>query len=214
MYIPPIRTSEPAYTPGGEFVVLSTGRDYKGDYIEDFRGRFFAGKTIEENGEELEQVEKVKESNKLTKNFLKGLPLLLGFFKPKLKKGDREKGQTSRYILQNKNTKQISEVDKESFFDLQDTLTGYTAVEVPWIIKGPAEDKIINGYPFEGAASKNKKAIQDLESQIPGISLFITNYSELVEEPTPIPTNQAKESQQSEPQSLEDFRKANFDKRK
>lgn len=213
-YIPSIRTQEPRSTSGGEFVIKSTKENYTGFYIEDFRGRFYAGKTVEETGIELEEVEKVKESLKLTGGLAGVLPLLLSFFKPKLKKGDIEKGQTSRYIIQNKNTKQISEVDKDTFFQVQDILPGFTAVEVPWVIKGPAEDKVINGYPYKGAASKNKEIIQELESQIPGISTYITDYSALVVEPEIKQVSETATGAVDSLPDIEEFRKANFDLRK
>jgi hypothetical protein len=213
-YIPGIRTLEPQNTSGGEFVVKNTQEDYSGFYIEDFRGRFYAGKTVEETGVELEKRPDDFEPTLNPKNLLKFLPLLLSFFKPKLKKGDIEKGQTSRYIIQNKNTKQISEVDKDTFFQVQDILPGFTTVEVPWIIKGPAEDKIINGYPYKGAASRNKETIQELESKIPGISAYITDYSVLVVEPEIKQVSETVTSAVDTVPDIGEFRKANFDLRK
>jgi len=142
--------------------------------------------------------------------------LLVGFFKPKLKKGDREKGVTKRYFIQDKRTNKIIETDLETYQESR-SLPSKRFETADWIIKGPAEDKLINGYPFEGAASKNKKTIQALESQMPGISAFVTDYSLLVEEPVNPKENELSSQTivvEDSLVALENSRKANFDSRK
>ena len=72
-------------------------------------------------------------------------------------------------------------------------------------------------YPFEGAASKNRKTILALEKDMPGISLFVTNYSLYVEEPVSVAQNQLTSETQVEKDALvelDNSRKANFDLRK
>ena len=143
--------------------------------------------------------------------------LLKGFFKPKLKKGDSEKGKTQRFFIQPKTTQKILEVDKQTYHQAQKQLVNYNFAQTDWIIKGPAENQIINWYPYEGAASKNKKAIQALEKTIPGISTFITDYSLLVEE-LAVKSDTSLQSATTvveDPQTqLDNSRKANFDLRK
>jgi hypothetical protein len=143
--------------------------------------------------------------------------LLKGFFKFKPKKGDSRRGITQRFFIQPKTTQKISEVDLDTYTQAQNQLINYNFAQVDWIIKGPAEDQNFNGYLYEGAASKNQKAIQALESQMPGISTFVTNYSELVEEPVS-KVDTALESQiikvEDPLTELDNSRKANFDLRK
>ncbi len=214
-YVPESRYSEPKSTPGGDFVVKETGEDYKGSYIELFDGKFLSGTKPEENGAELVE---------LTPNYLEDLMpaavvvagLLAGFFKPKLKRGDREKGKTKRYFVQDKRTNKIIETDLETY-QLSQNIPSKRFAAVDWIIKGPAENQIMNGYPFEGAASKNKKAITAVEKQIPGISTFVTDYSLLVEEPVSATANELSSNTVTlkDPDIvLENSRKANFDLRK
>jgi hypothetical protein len=214
-YVPESRYSEPKSTPGGDFVVKETGEDYKGSYIELFDGRFLSGTKPEENGAELVE---------LTPNYLEDLMpaavvaagLLAGFFKPKLKRGEREKGKTKRYFIQDKRTNKIVETDLETY-QLSQSIPSKRFAAVDWEIKGPAEDQLINGYPFEGGASKNRKAIAGIEKQLPGISTFITDYAFLVEEPsfTSARILSLDVIKVQDPLvELENSRKANFDTRK
>jgi len=214
-YIPESRYSKPKNTSGGQFVIKDTGEDYKGSYIETFDGRFYSGTKPEQNGVELVE---------LSPNYLEDLMpaaiaaagLLAGFFKAKLKKGDREKGRTKRYFVQDKRTNKIVETDLENY-QLAQSIPSKRFATADWIIKGPAENQVINGYPFEGAASKNRKTIQALEPQMPGISAFVTDYSLLVEEPVNPKQNELYSDvvKVEDPLvELENFRKANFDQRK
>jgi hypothetical protein len=142
--------------------------------------------------------------------------LLVGFFKPKLKKGDKEKGRTKRYFIQDKRTNKIIETDLQTYQESQD-LPSKRFAAVDWNIKGPAEDTVIKGYPFEGAASKNRKAILTLEKGMPGISTFVTDYSFLVEEPINPKENELSSQTivvEDPLVALENSRKANFDLRK
>jgi hypothetical protein len=215
-YMPEFSYTEPKSTSGGEFVFKKTGNEYKGFYIKTTDNKYYSGKKPEDNGEELQEI---------TPNYLEDLQpliaiipgLLKGFFSLKLKKGDKEKGKTKRFFIQPKTTQKISEVDKQTYRQAQNQLINYNFAEIDWIIAGPAEDKNFNGYPFEGAASKNKKAIQALEKQMPGISTFITDYSFLVEDPTanlqPVLLSTTEVVKDPLIQ-LENDRKANFDLRK
>jgi len=214
-YIPESRYSEPKSTAGGDFAIKDTGEDYKGSYIETFDGKYYSGTKPEQNGAEL-----VKLSPEYLEDLmpaaLAAAGLLVGFFKLKLKKGDREKGVTKRYFIQDKRTNKIIETDLETYQESR-SLPSKKFATADWIIKGPAEDKLINGYPFEGAASKNKKTIQALESQMPGISTFVTDYSLLVEEPVNPKENELSSQTivvEDPLIALENSRKANFDSRK
>jgi hypothetical protein len=214
-YVPESRYSEPKSTAGGDFAIIDTGEDYKGSYIETFDGKYYSGTKPEQNGVEL---------IKLSPNYLEDLMpaaltaagLLVGFFKPKLKKGDKEKGITKRYFIQDKRTNKIIETDLETYQE-STSIPSKRFEIVDWIIKGPAEDKVINGYPFEGAASKNRKTILALEKNMPGISIFVTDYSFLVEEPINTKEDELYSQTVVVEDSLialENSRKANFDSRK
>jgi hypothetical protein len=182
-YIAKTKYTEPKSTPGGEFAYKDTGKDYKGTYFEDYRKKYFAGATPDDKGGELIKVRTELPGQLLTPAAAILAQAIRSFFKPKVKKSDKNKGTITRHFVQANNTKKITEVSREDYLAIKKEIPNKNFATVYWIIAGPAEDKNFNGYPFEGAASKNKKAIQALESQMPGISAFITDYSFLVEDP-------------------------------
>ena len=218
-YIPSSKYTEPKYTPGGEFVNKNTQQDYKGFYIEASRGKYYAGKSPQQGGAEILKAQTEGLVNKGAKASLFTLLSILskGFFKPSTSSVDRDNGVTTRYFIQDKNNNKITETDKNTYLQVQDQIPNQRFAAVDWIIKGPAENQIMNGYPFEGAASKNKKAIAAVEKQIPGISTFVTDYSLLVEEPVSATANELSSNTVTlkDPDIvLENSRKANFDTRK
>jgi hypothetical protein len=215
-YIPKSSYTEPKYTLGREYTVKDTGEEYIGYYIEASRGKFYSGKSPQQGGGELLKIEKERLINQGAKAGIFALlaTLAKGFFKPKLSSIDRERGFTIRYFIQDKNDNKIIETDRETYLEAQKELLNKRFIQVNWVIKGPAENSIIAGYPYEGAASKNKKAITVVEKQMPGISTFITDYSLLVEEPVSATANQLSTNIitiQDPDIALENSRKANFD---
>jgi hypothetical protein len=218
MFAPKTTYTKPKSTPGGEFREKLSGKDYRGFYIKNNREQYFAGKSPEDGGVELEKIEK---GNTLLQQLAPvGMSLLMmifsKLFKPTPTSGQTKSGILPRYFVQDKTNNKIAETDKQSYQEAQLIPTVRTAT-TDWTIQGPAEDQNFSGYPYEGAASKNKKAIQALEKQMPGISTFITNYSELVEEPV-VKADTALESQiikvEDPLTELENDRKANFDLKK
>lgn len=216
-YQPKTRVSKPKNTGGGEFIEKKSLKNYKGKYVEDFTGKFYAGSKIEDNGVELEKIK----TGALSGAKARALGLLAialrGFFKKKPSQSDLDKGTTKRYFVQDKNDNKIVETDKDLYQQARKLLINKQFAEVEWDMKGPAQDRIINGYPFEGAASKNKKAIHALEKQMPGISTFITDYAYLVQEPVVIqPQDLTTQTfiEKDHNQQVQEDRKANFDYKK
>ena len=207
-YIPKGSYKKAKSTNGDEFVQAATNTLYKGFYIEDAKGKFYGGKTPQENGPELIKIPKLG----LTKPELAG-----GFFLAKPTQSQRDSGVLQRYFLQDRNNNKITEVDKQTYLQAQKDLVNTNFAQADWIIKGPAENQMFGNYPFEGAESKNKKTIQALESQMKGISTFITDYKYLVEDPATTQKPQLTSETFTEPDAatqLENDRKANFDLRK
>ena len=212
-YIPKSKYKKPKSTSGGDFIELESKKPYKGFYIETYKGKFYAGKRPEENGLELQ---------KLPKKSL-GLPLGLlalfrGFFKKKPTQSEIDKGIMKRYFIQDKNNYKVQETDSDTYQQAKEVLVNSTFAEIDWILKGPAEDTIFGNYKYEGATSKNRKAIKALEKVMPGISTFVTNYTYLVEEPVVAAQQQEKTSEtfieRDVDIQLDNDRKANFDTRK
>jgi hypothetical protein len=223
-YIPEGRYRKAKSTSGSDFIELESKKPYKGFYIETYKGKFYAGKTPEENGPELVKIKKdIK--------FPIGLfGLLVGFFLKKPTQSEKKKGVTKRNFIQDKNDKKIIETDPDTYAQAKITLVNSTFAEVDWVIGGPANDVMFGEYLYEGAESKNKKTIQALEKTMPGISTFVTDYKYLVEDITTTTesiqaatkarvvqpaSNQTETLLVQDPDiQLENFRKANFDLRK
>lgn len=219
-YIPKSKYRKAKSTDGTKFIEVVSRKRYKGFYIESSKGKFYGGKTPEENGPELEKILKI--------NFaipLGLLGLLAGFFKKKPTQSEIEKGVTKRNFIQDKNNNKILETDPDTYAQAKEALTNSTFAEIDWIIGGPAEDVVFGKYPYEGAESKNRKTIEALNITMPGISTFVTDYRYLVEDVTTTTATiqdlaaQAVEASQTfivqDPDiQLENSRKANFDTRK
>ena len=205
-YIPKGSYRKAKSTNGSEFVELISGMPYKGFYIEDLKGNFYGGSTPQENGPELRKTTIPTPPEKQAP--------IGGFFVNKVTQSERENGVLKRYFIQDKNNNKITEVDKQTHIQAQNNLVNTNFAQADWILKGPAEDKTFNGFPFEGAESKNKKVINALESKMPGISTFVTDYKYLVIDPVlaqkPVITSQTFIQKDNEIQ-LEDSRKASFD---
>lgn len=227
-YIPKSKYKKPKSTSGGDFIELESKKPYKGFYIETYKGKFYAGKTPEEGGPELQKESKLKDQLAMLVGLGAIIPgLLAGFFKKKPTQSEIDKGVTKRYLIQDKNNNKIIETDPDTYVQAKESLVNSTFAEVEWIIGGPANDVMFGEYLYEGAESKNKKTIQALETTIPGISTFVTDYSYLVEDTTTTTAtvqnlavsksalDQAQTFLIQDPDiKLENDRKANFDTRK
>jgi hypothetical protein len=214
-YVPKGKYKKAKHTSGGEFVTTLDKEPYKGYYIEIYGGQYRAGTTPEDNGAELT---KLASSISTIKKILPVVAsLAAGFFGRKLTKRESDSGVVKRYFIQNRVNNKIQEVDEPTYNAAKKELPNRVFVQVDWNVKGPAEDKMFGQYKYEGTESKNKKAIQDLEKQIPGISTFITDYKYLVQEPVVVDKQALTTQSFTEADlttQLDNSRKANFDTRK
>lgn len=218
-YIPETRITEAKSTQGTEFVIKGTKDFYRGPYIETYEGRYYAGKSIENSGDELEKVAtRGVEDTLITGVTINGYglitQLLKKLYKKTLTKGELTRGVARRFFLQDKKTNKINEVDYETYQLAQKELPNRRFAEIDWNINGPAEDLEINGYKYEGAESKNKKTIQNLEKTMPGISKYVVDFSEFVQKPADKNLNSYEEVITNSEDTLDNFKKANFDLRK
>jgi hypothetical protein len=174
MFIPKSKYSTPKHTPGNEFTL--NGENYRGWYVELNSGGYFTGKTITSKSKKLifnparGENEDTRPSQKYRLYNMDVTPL----------PADISNKKWRRYFLQDKRNLKIVEVDRARY-NLFRIKQYVTRVSLDWLLNGPAEDKIINGYSYEGTASRNKKTVVALEKDMPGISSFIKDYSQFVE---------------------------------
>jgi hypothetical protein len=167
MAIPKSKYSSPKHTPGKEYTL--NGSEYRGWYVETYQKRFYTGKTILQDSQEIFPIiEKSSSENIFTEQEITPSD------------SNRTDGVMNRYIIQRVSNRKIIEVTKEKF-DLFKNKPGYRRIIIFWIIRGPSQNKFFNGYIYYGAEYKNKETVSKLKSTIPGISNFFKNYSEFVE---------------------------------
>jgi len=220
VYYPKSKQTKAQAAGPQEFVYKDTGEYHSGQYVKTSDNKYYAGSTTMETGRELEKVK--SHANRVDEGLPKTFGILIdalgGLFRRKPTKSEMQNGVLKRYFVQDKNTGKIVETDKSTFDLTQQQVLNKGFAQAEWNLNGPAEDKMINGYPFEGAASKNKKAIQALEKQMPGISNFVTDYAYLVQEPVYVQKAPMAETQtfidEDPTAQLRRDRKASFDNRK
>jgi hypothetical protein len=176
-FIPKSNYKKAKHTNGGKFTIAATGEPYVGFYIEDSKGNFIAGETPEEKGVDLSEV-----LAEASRRFDTPTGLFLEVIKRELTQNEIQQGSIKRYFTQDLYNNTIAEILPETYFaDKQDTLRKNT-LEVEWIVKGPADDRVFGKYPYQGAESKNRQTIQEANKTMPGISTYISDYKYLVQE--------------------------------
>lgn len=91
---------------------------------------------------------------------------------------DYQIGYYSRYFISNTIVNKITEVSKER---IQKSLEKYErAISIPWILRGPVKDQNINGIFYEGAGSKNKKAVNEGTKLMPGLNALLLDFGQYV----------------------------------
>lgn len=160
--------SAPRHTPGGE--LLLNGKDYRGWFIVTHRDEYFTGKEV------------TTASSKLTPINTEA-PINAPIFIEQVVEPstyDRSNGTWTRFFIQKNSNLRVIEVTQLRFNSFKN-VTGYKLGELKWKLKGPADNQSINGYTYFGATHINKINTEALNSNLPGITSYIKNYSEFVE---------------------------------
>jgi hypothetical protein len=111
-------------------------------------------------------------------------PLGNAFVEPTDK--EKEACKFERYFTKNKSTGKIKELTKADYQGASLSPKNYESfAKTDWIVCGPLPDQVINGYFLEGTESKNRKLVDELEKQIPGIQDVLTDYGQFVTDTTP-----------------------------
>ena len=99
---------------------------------------------------------------------------------------EKESCKFERYFTKNKSTGKIKELTKADYQNANLRGKPYELfAKTDWIVCGPLPDQVINGYFLEGTESKNRKLVDELEKQIPGIQDVLTDYGQFVTDTTP-----------------------------
>lgn len=98
-----------------------------------------------------------------------------------INKQDISNGFISRYFLKKHNETTIIEINELQYRQWQSNVIDsklYLGTSLTWFISGNINDERINGYMFEGVATKNKKEIRRAALSLPEIASHLTNLTE------------------------------------
>ena len=94
-------------------------------------------------------------------------------------------GYITRYFLKKVNEDLIYEVDDIQYFDQLSNIIDlrlYNGTSVNWYITGETTDTVNGTTTAPGVITKNRQAIKDAETLVPGISKLVTNLLEYYED--------------------------------
>jgi len=169
------------YTPGKQFRLVTTQEEYKGWYMKTSRKTFYTGIEPTPESKQLERIsfgELVSQAvDVLAAAALSRIEAALQELATKAL--SLALGAILRFFVKEKKTKKIREVTRDQVNRFRQD-PRYEVAEIEWTIVGPIDDQIINGFKYEGAATKNRKAVEKAEVTFPGIKDYLTNYSQLV----------------------------------
>jgi hypothetical protein len=88
-----------------------------------------------------------------------------------------------RYFIRHKVAKQVIEVSEDDYNTEVANLAPYKqALQLTWTVAGPVEDYQVNGYLYEGVKTKNRKAVEEAQKQMPELPQYITDYAYLAQD--------------------------------
>ena len=168
MYLPKIKikkTSRRVNRPDGGSSISSV--------IETFDGRLFLGEEFSPDAQELSNSDQLETLSFSARDSI---------FKTQIQmpsEKDYKQGIFKRYFMQDKRTKNINEISKDTYRSMGPTIY-LELLEVEWDLKPPAKDVYFKGKKYEGAESRNKKTIAKASKDIIGLSQYIRDYSQYV----------------------------------
>jgi hypothetical protein len=164
MFIPRSKYSTKK-TPGREFE-NSKGKEYRGEVLQLYTGKVYAGSNPSNLGEELFPIGTFKKRND-------GVEITLSQEYPKPTERNCEAGTYTRYFLIDVRDSKIYEVGRETYSKLP-SVNFVSKVEVPWNLIGPVEDTKLGDYIYPGTGKKNQQKIDQLERAVPGFKDFLS----------------------------------------
>jgi len=184
-------------TSVGDLVDKSTGQVYSGTYFETSKGKKFSGTSpYSSNVKELENIPQDYETpeggtlragkntydvlrNDKAAFDLKYTATVPVYFPANIGETDSFK----RYFARDKKTGKIVEINTGTYKSLKIKEAkyyhpGYDIAEIVWTITGSVGDIQNGSYIIPGVESKNRAAVLKAEELLPGLSSYLTNYTQ------------------------------------
>ena len=160
-FIPKVKTIIGGEVPG-KLIDQKTGRQYLGEFIQDYKGNFYKGTSITRDSEQLLLQTEEKESKEI-----KGLRFI--YRKPSQK--DYTNGTFKRYFVKDLTIGKVIEVDRKKYVEYRKMKKPYyITYELNWYIVGNKEDYYINNVKTPGIKTLNIKTTQEGDKILPGLS--------------------------------------------
>ncbi len=161
MYIPKVK-----YKVGGKIdgflIDPKTGRRFLGDFVQDYKGNFYKGTTIDSTSEVLE-FKKEDSENQIR---VEGLKFI--YREPTEK--DYEAGFFTRYFVRDETTSKVVEVDRPKYIEiLKSKERIYSTVKLDWLISGEATDTYIDNFRVVGLNTLNSEIIKQNSKILKGL---------------------------------------------
>lgn len=203
MYLPKFKYEGSKFTSGGEYALKDTGAEYKGFYFVTYKGEVYTGPEPSLKGTNaqllpLQQVEQsfgtLESEDLLVYDEIYNSPHEFSLkvtqevpsYIPVVTVGNTIDGFLLRYFAQNKITKEIIEISKQTYSDLDNRTVryfykNYNIVRLYWFLNGSIEDTQNGPYKIPGIRSKNIESTKTAEKTISGLSQYLSNPLEFVE---------------------------------
>lgn len=169
MYIPKTQYKVTVNTPG------RFQGNPRGTVIEVSTGQFFniPKQDLEkQNFDNMVEVFETQPSRQVNEN-------VRNTYYPQPTASDYARGYIDRYFEKDSRSGKVREVRRQ--VQLLDQSKGFLKfLSLGWVIEGPLEDRVANGYVIPGAKSQNQHTINQAEKQLPGIKLVLKNPAQFV----------------------------------
>ena len=175
MWVPKMKFLSGLFARSGLFT-LPNGGSYEGPYHQNELGQFRTGDSPSPDSQVL-----IENPEELTDDQIQELEFFSSIENLPTPE-DYKTGYMNRYFLKNTITNKIIEVD-ENFYN-KDSRSQELYIQkliIKWIISKPVKDIFNQGYVFEGAATRNQKAVIKANLEMKGIINYIVNYSQFAD---------------------------------
>lgn len=195
MYIPEFKILKNQYTPGKQYSVKSTLKEYVGPYNILYTGVVYTGNTYNQ-ATSLELIPYTEAQKVLTQSSNitfydsvvedKNVPKIKTFITPEPQyvtptQEEITDGVFTRYFCKKINEQKIFEINKEIFDSIikKDNKYNhvlYQVIDVKWKLTGPANDTKQDNTTTAGVIDTNYRSVNKANQKMPGLLLFITDY--------------------------------------
>ena len=166
MYVPKVKYIEGGKLEG-KLIDPKTKRQYLGEFVQDYKGKFYKGTRITSKSEPLSYVVKgAEEETRLKK---------LKFIYRKPTEKDYKLGYFTRYFIRDEVYNRVVELDKAKYTEIRSLRKPllYKHHQLDWMIVGNPEDSYINEHRVFGVATLNTnlalegaKILKGLDTQV------------------------------------------------